>query len=54
MISPDVSYRCILGFPLILILTELSDQRGGKGSGTSEEDLWLLLAIPFGIVSVNV
>lgn len=42
-----------MGFPLILILMELSDH-GGKGHGTTEEDLWLLLAIPFGIASVNV
>lgn len=49
MISPRVSYRCVMRFPLIMVLIELSDQRGERAT---EEDLWLLLAISYGIVSL--
>lgn len=33
VISPDVSHRCIMGFPLILGLMELSDQWGERAMG---------------------
>lgn len=49
MISPNVSYRRVVRFPLITILIELSDQQGERAT---EEDLWLLLAISYGIVSL--
>lgn len=49
MISPNVSYRCIMGFPLILILMELSDQWGERALGPQRKIYGCYQPFPLGL-----